>query len=49
MSLEGEDGGRKPEFRTYILPWKKRLPLLHVDVIKEDGLRIGCAGEKDAE
>jgi len=49
MSLEGEDGGRKPEFRTYILPRKKRLSLLHLDVIKEFGLRMGCVGEKDAE
>jgi hypothetical protein len=22
MSLEGEVGGRKPQFRTYTLPWK---------------------------
>jgi transaldolase len=49
MSLEGEDGGRKPQFRTYILPWKKRLSLLHVDVIKEDGLRMRGVGGKNAE
>jgi hypothetical protein len=48
MSLEGEDGGREPQFRTYILPWKKRLSLLHVDVIKEDGLRMRGMGEEDA-
>jgi len=49
MSLEGEDGGRKPQFRTYTLPWKRRLSLLHVDVIKEDGLRMRGVGGKDAE
>jgi hypothetical protein len=49
MSLEGEDGGRKPEFRTYILPWKKRLPLLHVDVTKEVGLRMRGVGGKNTE
>ena len=49
MSLEVEDGGRKSEFRTHILPWKKRLSLLHLDVIKEDGLRMRGVGGKDAE
>jgi hypothetical protein len=47
MNLEGEDGGRKPQFRTYILPWKNRLSLLHADVIKEDGLRMRGVGGKD--
>jgi hypothetical protein len=49
MSLEREDGSRKLQFRTYILPWKKRLSLLHLDAIKEDGLRMRGVSEKDAE
>jgi hypothetical protein len=49
MSLKGEDGGRKPQFRTCILPWKNRLSLLHIDVMKEDGLLMRGVGGKDAE
>jgi len=46
MSLEREDGSRKLQFRTYILPWKKRLSLLHLDVMKEDGHRLRGVGGK---
>jgi hypothetical protein len=49
MNLEREDGGRKPQFRTYILQWKNRLSLLHADAIKEDGLRMRGVGGKNTE